>query len=134
VNRNLICVSLASTQLTAHILFSSTELPGRIVILSTIGELFLIDTESLSTTRPNFPSSGLCRSHCGTFLPTLNSLTPIDRFSVSKLAFNRISGSSCWHIPKSSYCSGTSNFPCYLLHTLSPYRRPYRPPFTSNLF
>jgi hypothetical protein len=135
-------VSLASTQ-TAHILFSSTELPSRIVILSTTGELFLIDSESFSffhhplshlralrtITTPclalhlarlvkfnrlralqskfccysffttvsrseNFPSSGPWRS----LLPP-NSLTPIDRFSVSTLTLTSSHVLPAGHIP-----------------------------------
>jgi hypothetical protein len=78
------------------------------VILSTIRELFLIDTESLSTTRPNCPL--FWPLPVSFFLPTPNSLTPIDRFSVSTLAL------TASHVLADI---SLSNFPCYLLHTLS---------------
>ena len=48
VNRNLTFGTISfHPKQTAHTLFSFTELPGRIVILSAIGELFLIDADSL---------------------------------------------------------------------------------------
>jgi hypothetical protein len=113
-----------------HILFSSTELPGRIVILSTTEELFLIDTESLfSTARPNFPPlalSGLSflrtplhqSTDSQSTLASTSSHVLIAGISLSQeiillfwdLQFSRLLASHSLSIPSTQSSSFTSNF------------------------